>query len=207
MARAGLTPTAIVEAFELLARPFGYLRIRHRAKWAVDIWFPAAAAVVMTALYVFSPAPPGILGDGGLLKEMRDVIAIMVAFYVAALTAIVSIQSPFLDAAMDGKTPPRMPRTYHGHTTWEIPIRRQFLGALLGYLVCVQILVIVASFGIRFVAPLAVAALPDVWLLVSKAFVVFICVFAFAQVSLGTMIVVHYLGSRLNSPQRAAPQD
>lgn len=205
MAHAGLTPSAIVEALELLGRPFAYLRIRHRAKWTVDLWFPLAAALAATAVYTMGPTQPAILGDSGLLKELRDVIAIMVAFYVAALIAIVSIKSEHLDATMEGRNPPRMRRVYQGHETWPVVIRRQFLGSLLGYLVCIQILVIVLSFAIKLVAPWAAAALPLEVLGAFKASVVFLCTFAFVQVSLGTMIVVHYLGARLNQPDRSDP--
>jgi hypothetical protein len=131
-------------AWLMLLAPFRYLAVRHEVKRRIDYGWPLAlAALTMGTLWLL-PVASQVLGEGGYLKGVRELIALFAAFFVVALAAVSTFDRPTLDMVMEG-TPP----TLDGRDL----TRRQFVCRLFGYLAALSFVLFLMSVAAEIVAP------------------------------------------------------
>lgn len=176
-------------AWRRLLRPLAYLSIRHETKYKFDWGWPLGLAVVTVLIFWVLPAKPQLLGDKGLLKGVRELIALLGAFYVAALAAVATFARPTLDMPMEG-TPPELagrPLT-----------RRQYVCYLFGYLALV-------AFTLFIVLVAAEALAPSIKIVVAKEYLSWVrnilivpLAFVFWNMMITTMLGVYFLVDKVH---------
>jgi hypothetical protein len=92
-------------AWVRLLAPMKYLLIKHDIKSRFDWGWPALLTTITMVLFLELPKLPALLGDAGILKSLRDLIALLAAFFVAALAAVSTFARESLDLPMEGTTP------------------------------------------------------------------------------------------------------
>jgi hypothetical protein len=187
-------------AWMRLLAPFRYLCIKHEFKRRFDIWWPLGLTIVTMGVFWILPVTPRVLSDGGFLKGVRDLIALLAAFYVVALAAVSTFDRPGLDKPMEG-TPP----TLDG----KDQTRRQYVCFLFGYLSALSFVLFLVSVGAEIVAPsLRVTFNPTVlwWL---RAILGSIFTFGFWSMIVTTMLGIWFLIERvhLKEPESGEPEN
>lgn len=104
-----------------LLTPVKYLLVKGVAKSAVDYWVPLLLAAVGVPILLWIPA--SILGAGGLIERVNQLLQVLVGFYVASVAAVSSIPSVALDQNVKNAT-----------LGAQAVSRRRFLSLLFGYL-------------------------------------------------------------------------
>ena len=131
-------------AWAMLLSPFRYLSIRHEVKDRVDYIWPLVLTLITMGVFWLLPVPARVLGEGGFLIGVRDLIALFAAFFVVALAAVSTFDRKTLDQPMDG-TPPRL----DGRDL----TRRQFDCRLFGYLAALSFALFLACVAAEIAAP------------------------------------------------------
>jgi hypothetical protein len=176
-------------AWRRLAAPLRYLSIRHDIKYRFDWGWPITLTVLTMALFWVLPVKPEILGDNGVLKAVRDFIALLAAFFVVALAAIATFALETLDQPMEGTTP-----TLGGRDL----TRRQFVCYLFGYLCVLSFGLFLACVLTQMVAPsLYLKLSPDLFWWVKAAFGM-VFAFGFWNMIVTTLLGIYFLVERVH---------
>jgi branched-subunit amino acid transport protein len=181
---AGRTP-----AWKRLLAPLKYLAIRHGIKPRFDWAWPGILTVMTMFIFWVLPKRPGLLADGGILQSVRDLIALLAAFFVAALAAVATFARETLDQPMEGTTP-----TLYGKDL----TRRQFISYLFGYLSFI-------AFALFFCIVAAQIISPSLWVWLSpsqmwwcKAITGTLFVFMFWNMTVTTLLGIYFLIERVH---------
>ncbi len=176
-------------AWKRLVRPLRYLFIRHDIKIRFDLFWPAILTIATVMLLYFLPKPPLLMGDAGVLKSMRDLIALLAAFFVAALAAVATFARDTLDKPMEGTSP-----TLDGKEL----TRRQFVSYLFGYLAFL-------AFALFFTIIFAQILVPSLWVWFApdtmwwiKGIFGTLFVFASWNMAITTLLGIYFLVERVH---------
>lgn len=176
-------------AWKRLIAPLKYLLIKHDIKPRFDWAWPLVMTVITMLLFWWLPRLPALLGEAGILKSLRDLIALLAAFFVAALAAVATFAREGLDEPMEGTTP----------TLHDVDLtRRQYVTYLFGYLAF-------TAFALFFCIVLAQLLTPSLWLWLSprvmwwvKAIAGTMFIFAFWNMAVTTMLGIYFLIERVH---------
>jgi len=140
-------------ALRQLSVPINYLRIRHgdtlfRSKAVYDFVLPIILTLVTCVIFWWLGISQRIFDHKDLVKQLTDLLALMIVFYMAALAAVATFDRKGIDDPLKGGD--ALLRARH-HDTGEAIDRklsyRQFISYLFGYLsflsLCLYIFIIV----------------------------------------------------------------
>jgi len=130
----------MIWAAKQLLTPCNYLRIKQgdtifQSKIVYDFILPLILTAAVTTLAKLISTPINLGKHPGLVKSITDLLALLIAFYMAALAAVATFQRDGLDEHMAG-SPATLRRTRkEGGNPFEQPLTyRQFISYLFGYL-------------------------------------------------------------------------
>lgn len=171
-----------------LTTPLNYWWIRHPEKNKYDRIYPAIFAILVTAGYMFLPVRPPLLGDGGLLSSISQLLTLLIPFSVAALAAVATSQLPSLDQDMSGD-----PLMLKGRAL----NRRQFVCFLFGYLAWVCLALFLAIIVAEALAPTLRTIAPK-WLELLRPWMLGIFTYFLGHMLVTTLWALFYLTDRMN---------
>lgn len=125
-----------------LLRPFSFLFISHpsqlplRVNWLLPL-FLALAAMASLALL---DGKVNVYGPQGLFDRILGLVQTLAGFYIAALAAVSSFNSPHLDREMPSPAPTLYVR-YNGGMEEVKATRRRFLTSMFAYLTALSLLI------------------------------------------------------------------
>ena len=184
-----------------LLRPFAYLTVRHQSRlplW-INVVLPTALAIAASLAAALLGEKLNVFGPQGLLDRLLSFVQTLTGFYIAALAAVSSFNSPHLDRVMP--TPAPTMRVKHNGVLQDVPAtRRRFLTSMFAYLTALSfIFSLAAIFALTVATPLGDRLAPDAlaifhWL----AFGGFLL--AAFQLTCITFWGLFYLGERMLTP-------
>lgn len=178
-----------------LFSPLRYLKISHEAKWAYDYLLPFVLAVIsVVALFSVRNRPP-FFGSTGVVTYVSEILKFLSPFYIAALAAVATFDSPSIKASFKGKKP-YIIENERGELKRNELNRRQFLSLAFGYLALVSLLM-------YFLGYVAWIVSINISLTGLESTVVEICfsfayLFVFYNLLTTTMLGLFYLSDRLH---------
>lgn len=128
-----------------LFSPFRYLKIRHEAKWVYDFLLPFLLAICSTITLFCIPNRPPFFGSNGIVTYVSEILKFLSPFYIAALAAVATFDSPSIKASFKGKKPFIIEKE-RGEPKRNELNRRQFLSLAFGYLALVSLLMYFAGY-------------------------------------------------------------
>lgn len=139
-----------------------------------------------------------VFGAQGLLDRFLGFIQTLAGFYIAALAAVSSFNSPHLDRAMPHPAP-TMYIKHNGVMQKTTATRRRFLTSMFAYLTAMSFLFSLAAIAVLILAPVLNQALQAVapclhWLGLG------VFLFAIFQMTCVTFWGLFYLGERMLTP-------
>lgn len=183
-----------------LIRPFAYLTIRHPSRlplW-VNWMLPLLMAVLTVAMVWALDLRVNVYGPQGLLERLLSFVQTLVGFYIAALAAVSSFNSPHLDKEMPHPAPTIQVK-HNGGLQQVATTRRRFLTSMFAYLTAVSFLFsLLAIAGLTLAGPIN-ALFPRLatclWPIGLIGFLV-----ALFQIASITFWGLFYLGERMLTP-------
>ena len=184
----------------VLLRPFSFLSIRHPSNlpvW-VNLVLPLAATSMSMLTLYWLGAEVNVFGAQGLLDRLLTFVQTLAGFYVAALAAVSSFNSPHLDREMPAPAP-TMYIMYNGGMELVPATRRRFLSSMFAYLTSLSFLLSLAAIATIVLAPvlkqtLTVAVIFLHWVGAG------VFLFALFQMTFVTFWGLFYLGERMITP-------
>lgn len=176
-------------AWRRLVSPIKYLSIQHELKSRFDWGWPLILTAVTMAIFWLLPVKPEILGDGGIIRGLRDLIALLAAFFVVALAAVATFAEATLDRPMQGRTP-----TLDKHDL----TRRQFVCYLFGYLATLSFVLFLSAIAAQVLAPSLKAELSPSALWWAKAIGGTLFALAFWNMIVTTLLGIYFLVERVH---------
>ncbi|MGE8446143.1 MAG: hypothetical protein ACN6O1_07990 [Comamonas sp.] len=183
-----------------LFRPFSFLTIQHPSRLPLWVNWMLPCIVTVAVIIGFSAfsAPLNFFGSQGLIDRLLSFIQTLAGFYIAALAAVSSFNSPHLDREMP-QPAPTMYIKHNGALQKVSATRRRFLTAMFAYLTALSIIFSLTGIAaLNLALPLAIEfPLAIVWLrwtgLACFLFLLF-------QMMLITFWGLFYLGERMLTP-------
>lgn len=184
-----------------LLRPFAYLTITHSGRLPVWVnWLlPSGAALVISLVVWWFDVPLILFGGDGLLNRLQGFVQTLVGFYIAALAAVSSFNSPHLDKIMPAPAPIMRIKYCGGMEAIQLT-RRRFLCSMFAYLTALSFIFSLCSIVVLSIPVAAVAGLGVETALYLKALALFFVLMPFLQLTLVTMWGLFYLGERMLTP-------
>ena len=184
----------------VLLRPFSFLAIRHPSNlpmWVNWVLPFTAAGVSLLSLHWLG-ADVNVFGSQGLLDRLLAFVQTLAGFYIAALAAVSSFNSPHLDREMPAPAP-TMYIMYNGRMQLVPATRRRFLASMFAYLTSLSFLFSLAAIATTVLAPVFKQTWPDaVGYLHCVAAGFFLM--ALFQMTCVTFWGLFYLGERMITP-------
>lgn len=183
-----------------LLRPFSFLTVKHASR--LPLWVNWVLPAVLTLIAVSGlwllKTPVNIFGGQGLLERVLGFVQTLAGFYIAALAAVSSFNSPHLDRTMPDPAP-TMYIKYNGVMQNVAATRRRFLTSMFAYLTALSIVLSLAAIAILVIAPALKLSWPDA---VPTLHLVGLFGFLFAlfQMNCVTFWGLFYLGERMLTP-------
>lgn len=171
-----------------LTSPLNYWRIAHPEKTKYDRYYPALFAVVVTAGYLLLPVRPVLLGDGGILSSVRELLTLLIPFSVAALAAVATAHREGLDDRTAGDML---------NLNGEALTRRRFICFLFGYLAWICLALFLAIIVGEAVAPAFRAVAPNL-LEMLRPFLFGVFAFFLGHMLVTTLWALFYFTDRMN---------
>lgn len=183
-----------------LLRPFSFLTVRHPSR--LPLWVNWVLPALLTALAVAGlwllKTPVNIFGAQGLLERLLGFVQTLAGFYIAALAAVSSFNSPHLDRAMPAPAP-TMYIKYNGVLQSVTATRRRFLTSMFAYLTALSIVLSLAAMAVLVIAPAIKLEWPDAAIQLHWIGL-FVFLFALFQMASVTFWGLFYLGERMLTP-------
>lgn len=184
-----------------LFRPFAYLTVKHPSgfpRW-VNWLLPGLFSLVLSMLAWRFDVQVNLLGEKGLLERLLEFIQTLAGFYIAALAAVASFNSPHLDKVMPSPAP-TMKVKYNGVLQPVEATRRRFLSGMFAYLTALSFLfALLAIAALTLAAPIG-ALLPANYLQHLYPLALFAILFPVSQMTAVTFWGLFYLGERMLTP-------
>jgi hypothetical protein len=173
-----------------LLNGLSFLRVRYEEQWSYTL-ASFAIAILVTALYWRVPVKPALMGDLGLLKDLKDFVQVLFPFYVGALAAVATFAREGLDdVTIGGKATIRI-----GTRIVELT-RRQFICRLFGYCAVLSIFLFVAVIIAKMVQPWAMS-MSGPYGAYFKTATVFVFSLGFSHLMIISLWGIYYLSNRL----------
>jgi hypothetical protein len=163
-----------------------FLRIEYAERWRYNCVSIVIAALA-TAAYWYAPNKPPLMGDLGLLKDLKDFVQVLFPFFVGALAAVATFHRKGLDDEVVGNP------AYLGSKKLT---RRQFVCYILGYCAVVSIVLFVGVILAKMIQPSVAATLPDL-MPTLRAATIAVFSLGFAHLIVITLWGLYYLSNRL----------
>lgn len=182
-----------------LARPFSYLSMRHQSgtpgliNWAL----PFGAALVFGLGSYALGLDVRLFGDEGLVPLTLGFVQTLTGFYLAALAAMATFDSPSMDKPMPGSAP-IMKVIHNGVLTAVEATRRRFLCSMFSYLTAFSFAFTVISILLISVAPSVSAWVSQPLSAYVQAVVATVYFFCIAQMTTITFWGLYYMGERVH---------
>ena len=175
----------MIHHLRILLTPLKYLRIRHHTKIVYDWIIPGVlTSLTIAPLYLVSSGESTIIYKY-LISSIRELIQILVGFFIAALAAIATFNDPKVDEVMAGDSPPKLADS-SGHL---LPLtRRRFLCFLFGYLAFISLALYIMTMILE------VLSIDDK---VLTSVNLYFIGFFFWQMIISTLIGLHFLSDRI----------
>lgn len=186
-----------MSALKQLFTPLLYLKIRHPLKPLFDWYIPLFLSVVVVAIIFVLPKKVDIFGNSGLIFIITDLVKILVGFYIAALAAVATFQSPPMDAPFNGDQAILKIKVKDKNGDSNLT-RRQFLCYLFGYLAFMGVVIYFIGAIVTLLA--ANLKMLSVWSFFDEAKLVFIFFYVLltANSLTTTMLGLHFLSDRMH---------
>lgn len=184
----------------VLFRPFSFLAIRHPSRlpvWVNWVLPLMATAMSLVALHWIG-ANVNVFGTQGLLDRLLAFVQTLAGFYIAALAAVSSFNSPHLDREMPAPAP-TMCIMYNGGMQRVALTRRRFLSSMFAYLTSLSFLFSLAAIITVVLAPELNQAWAGAVGFLHKLGAGFF-LFALFQMTCVTFWGLFYLGERMITP-------
>ena len=186
----------------VLLRPFSFLTIRHSSSlpiwvnWALPL---VATSVSLLALHLLgADVNVNVFGTQGLLDRVLAFVQTLAGFYIAALAAVSSFNSPYLDQKMPAPAP-TMYIMYNKGMECVALTRRRFLTSMFAYLTSLSFLFSLMAIVTLVLAPALKQSLPNaVYVLHWVGAGLFLI--ALFQMTCVTFWGLFYLGERMITP-------
>jgi hypothetical protein len=142
-------------AIRQLTVPMNYLRIRHgddlfHSKAVYDFVLPAALSLATLGVFAALGTKISIFSNSELIKRVMDLLALMIAFYMAALAAVSTFDRKGIDAPLPDEDALLKKRQPDGRFADVALSYRQFISYCFGYLsflsLCLYMFMIITSF-------------------------------------------------------------
>ena len=184
----------------VLLRPFSFLAVRHPSNLPVWVnWvLPTALTVLVLVVLQFLGEGLNFFGPQGLLDRLLSFVQTLAGFYIAALAAVSSFNSPHLDQEMPAPAP-TMSIMYNGGMQLVKATRRRFLTSMFAYLTSLSFLFSLAAIATLVLAPVVKLAFPGATAVLHIAGTG-IFLFALFQMTCVTFWGLFYLGERMITP-------
>lgn len=183
-----------------LLRPFSFLSVSHQSR--LPLWvnwvLPALLTALVTGGLWLLSTPVNIFGAQGLLERVLGFVQTLAGFYIAALAAVSSFNSPHLDRAMPAPAP-TMYIKYNGVLQSVTVTRRRFLTSMFAYLTALSIILSLVAMAVLVLAPALKVAWNDVALTLHWIGL-YGFLFALFQMMSVTFWGLFYLGERMLTP-------
>lgn len=128
-----------LQALFRLFSPLRYLKIHHETKRVYDFVVPFFLAATSVIILFCIPHRPPFFGSLGIVTYVSEILKFLSPFYIAALAAIATFDSPAIKASFAG-TKPVIIENERGELKRKELNRRQFLCLAFGYLSLVSLL-------------------------------------------------------------------
>lgn len=184
-----------------LIRPAAYLRIKHpsNSPFVINWVFPGLLSGILVLTCALLIPTAQLFGDTGAVARTLGFIQSLPGFYIAALAAVATFNSPDMLKLMPGVTP-TISVLYNGAPT-QVPLtRRRFLSSMFAYLTALSVVLTLVAIGALCVSSQVGSALPPAShgaLKAAFAFMFFGFVF---QLTTVTLWGIFYLGERIHTP-------
>ncbi len=186
-----------MKSLSRLLRPLDYIRIKHPEKLRYDLIYPFLMTIFIIGTLAILPKPVRLLGPGGLLGAIVELLQMLTGFYIASLAAIATFKKAGMDQAMPGDTP-TLKTTSRGKIRIDQLTRRRFLCLMFGYLAFVSVL-------LYFVGKGAVIFNANMHLLLPETIYVFVkwifitsYLFAASHLIITTLLGLYYMVDRIH---------
>jgi hypothetical protein len=184
----------------VLLRPFLFLAIRHPSN--LPLWvnwaMPATATGVSLLSLHWLGADVNVFGPLGLMDRLLAFVQTLAGFYIAALAAVSSFNSPHLDREMPAPAP-TMHILYNGKMQPVPATRRRFLASMFAYLTSLSFLFSLAAIATMVLAPVFKQAWPGSVSFLHCVGAGFFLMVLF-QMTCVTFWGLFYLGERMITP-------
>jgi hypothetical protein len=184
----------------VLLRPFSFLTIRHPSNlplWVNFVLPSVVAGISLLSLYLLG-ATVNVFGSQGILDRSLAFVQTLAGFYMAALAAVSSFNSPHLDREMPAPAP-TMYIVYNGKKQLVPATRRRFLTSMFAYLAALSFLISLAAMFVMVLAPVLKHTWPS-----AVSFLHWIgagfFLLALFQLTFVTFWGLFYLGERMITP-------
>ena len=127
-----------------LFRWWRYRQIKHKDMFYFVWVVPLLLTTFVMAAYLFSPAKPHILGEGGILSAFLVALSVLPGFLIAGLATVSAINNDFVDMELPEPTP-TIPVESRGHMVEVNLTARLFLLSLFSYISILSIILLVVS--------------------------------------------------------------
>jgi vacuolar-type H+-ATPase subunit I/STV1 len=189
-----------------LTRGFAYLHIKHRKMHVYTIVLPLIFATLIVMGYFLLPVTPKLAGGGGLLRDVLTMLGILPGFYIAALAAVTTFNSPSMDAVLPRPAPLLRVQIRGEWENIELS-KRQFLSYLFSYLVVLSLALsgtVIAVVAIAPSIPTVLSGVPTDYLMRAKHFLAFLFLapfsFALGSILVTTLHGIYLMTERLDQP-------
>lgn len=184
-----------------LFRPFSYLTVKHPSGFPLWVnWLlPGLFSLALTLLAWHFDVQVNLLGEKGLLERLLEFIQTLAGFYIAALAAVASFNSPHLDKPMPSPAP-TMKVKYNGVLQSVDATRRRFLSSMFAYLTAASILFSLLAISVLTLAAPIGTLLPEISLQYLTPLALFAILFPVSQMTAVTFWGLFYLGERMLTP-------
>lgn len=184
-----------------LVRPFAFLTIRHPSRLPELInWLaPLVLAILILAGLFMASIPINVYGPQGLLERLLSFVQTLAGFYIAALAAVSSFNSPHLDKTMPHPAPTMLIK-YNGVLQPVQATRRRFLTSMFAYLTAISFLFTLMAIATLTVVPAVRIAWPAEVVAILRAAGTFCFLFMTFQMVVVTFWGLFYLGERMLTP-------
>jgi len=201
----------MIWAAKQLLTPCNYLRIKQgesllESKAVYDFLLPAILSIATVCFSLFLSISLSLSDHPALVKSITDLLALLIAFYMAALAAVATFQRDGLDNDMAG-SPATLSRisSDDGRKIIQTLSYRQFIAYLFGYLSFLSL--ILFSFLVLFVRswPIIVKKLGHPFWFSNIAYasieflIYFLFFFALWQLIVTSLLGIHFLAERLQN--------
>jgi len=175
-----------------------YLRVRHDdlVTWT---WIVPLGLTALSELVFVMAGSPAFFGERGILTLMRDLIQLLIGFFVASLAAVSAFNDPRLEEPMKGEPPKLSELDIVTGKPKLVPLnRRKFLCLLFGYLALLSIVLYLAIMLGALAQPAIATQVSAHTMQWVRNIVAVLYFFLFWQMIATMLIGLYYLSYRLH---------